>query len=399
MANFMQDAFNNVATLVVLVFLGYQLYALARRPRDPSTQVFVVLALAVAALEVVSNVRVLAMIDRGSGIPHLSRPIIDCLGMIVAWALQIWVLHWTYPPAQARARARRRLRLLVATCALLCAFFTLAPVNHEVGDFQSVYAGVAWMPLYYLAFLLFFGFTQIDLCRMSWRYATMVQQRMLRIGLLVIFAGGISGVLYVADVALFTLGRQVGLAPPEWANQLAVRVTQAGQFYLILLGATCSAWLPGVVARLRDHRRYRLLYPLWHALHDAFPELALDPPPPPWLLPRPTHLRGDRLRYLITRMVVEINDGRSRLRGYHDPASTDPGPGPAAPDGARAEAARIAAALRRRAAGAAADDRLSVTDLPGGADLDAEIDWLAGVATAFTRVRRVVAVDGLEVGA
>jgi hypothetical protein len=246
---------------------------------------------------------------------------------------------------------------------------------------------------YYLIFLVAFGYTMAELGYMSLRYARLVHEPILRIGLRLIAAGSAFGLLFVINKALFALGDLAGITP-DWSNQVANRIVQAGMFYCTLIGATCSTWAPRCVRWLGLYRRYRRVYPLWRDLHSAFPRTALDPQPPPLtLVLRGRAFDSAQLHYRITRLVIEINDCRLQLRRYLSQATIDAAQSRAAATGvtglellATVDATLIAVTLAEHWAGRPAAEEHPGLPSPGHADLDAEIDYVTLVATAYRRV-------------
>lgn len=180
-----------------------------------------------------------------------------------------------------------------------------------------------------------------------------------------------------------------------------------------LAGTTATVWggpLSAPVRWLRARRRYRALEPLWRALHQAVPEIALPA--------RPARGNPDLrdAEFALYRRIIEIRDGHLALRPYFHPevpawlaaarGGTDPATprGPAAPDGSAAhvpgpdgsaeeaddpvlEAAQLAAALEHRGAGRPRYRGRPAPHTPRTArDLvDAEASWLLAVTEAFTR--------------
>jgi hypothetical protein len=101
-------------------------------------------------------------------------------------------------------------------------------------------------------------------------------------------------------------------------------------------------------------------------LHDEFPALALDVP-----TGRNASFRNPE--HSLYRRVIEIWDGRLRLRPHFDPSAA---PGD--------EASLIADALRRRKSGVAVADGTAAPD-NRPEDPDAELDWLISVSRALPR--------------
>lgn len=133
------------------------------------------------------------------------------------------------------------------------------------------------------------------------------------------------------------------------------------------------------------------LGPLWRALHDAYPELALPRASEPWWT-RSSYVWPWRARAYYRR-VIEIRDGLVRLTPY---CALDVERDARAEGAARgltggeldihAGAAVVAAALERRARDIPAGERCAVPD-GGGHDLDSDARWLVNLSRALTKVQ------------
>jgi hypothetical protein len=62
------------------------------------------------------------------------------------------------------------------------------------------------------------------------------------------------------------------------------------------------------------YRAHRELYPLWSALREISPEIALDPAPSEFY----DRLRVRDLDFRLYRRIIEIRDGRLALRPFFD---------------------------------------------------------------------------------
>lgn len=168
------------------------------------------------------------------------------------------------------------------------------------------------------------------------------------------------------------------ISPPQCAFSVTLPITGV---LLITIGATLPVWGQALTAPWRHHRRARTLHalePLWRALHDAFPQIAL-----------PAGRHHDPA-FRLYRRVIEIDDGKLLLRPWLDPAVTEAATRTATASGphgsplrATVEAIEIAAALDAYAAGALAAASLPAVAAPSVTDLASEAAWLATVATAF----------------
>ncbi len=150
-------------------------------------------------------------------------------------------------------------------------------------------------------------------------------------------------------------------------------------------GATLSVWGPALATPFRligMYRTYRRIEPLWAALREAVPGIALDPGP---------GMPGG-VEFALYRRVIEIRDGHLALRPYFDPdlppvaeAEARKAKVPEARVAATVEAATLAAALAASEAGR----RYAPDDVPATyldePDIATEAAWLVEVTRAWRR--------------
>ncbi|MDP9417168.1 MAG: hypothetical protein M3P48_04905, partial [Actinomycetota bacterium] len=230
-----------------------------------------------------------------------------------------------------------------------------------------------------------------DVIRLCWRYAPLADRELLATGLRIVATGCALGLAYIAYKGIYLAIRAAGGSASTEAEATVARLLALAGLTLIIVGTTLPAWGP----RLRPlalHRWFRAyvahqrLYPLWSALYQSTPEIALDPP-------------RSRLRdaldvrdidFRLYRRVIEIRDGRLALRPYLHP---DGGVG-VAPDLASrglddvdvlaaAEARVLAEALRSKREGRPGQAMARADAPSGSADLYGEVAWLEKVARSF----------------
>lgn len=238
------------------------------------------------------------------------------------------------------------------------------------------------------------------MARLCWRYSCHTTELTTRVGLRLIVVGAISGLVYQAHRVVFYAAPRfefdyIAPGPQAVLDWLLTTVSHV----LILIGATMPGWgprvgLPGALAwlsRLRAHQRLR---PLWFALYQADPRIALVPPGSRLvdaLSPRDLDLR-------LYRRIIEIRDGRLMLLPYLDPNAATEAQERAAAAGltgqqldAEVEAAIFAAALQAKALGSVPPvPAPPPASTPGGTDIDSDVSFLCAVASAFRRHHRTV---------
>jgi hypothetical protein len=198
------------------------------------------------------------------------------------------------------------------------------------------------------------------------------------------------------------LTRRPGIPYPVPDPALLTEVLIAVSAALLVIGSTMPSWGPrvGIPALYRWAERYRAcrrLYPLWRALCEVDPGMALVPPPPAW---RDAMIVRD-LGFRLYRRVVEIHDGQLELRPYLDQRVADYAHALCRERGLNDEdtaivvnATSLACAIRAQAQGRAAQRPAASPTGPNAADLATETAFLARVARCYEHsplVRTVVA--------
>lgn len=198
----------------------------------------------------------------------------------------------------------------------------------------------------------------------------------------------ITSLITQVAVVVLTAAQQVVLvywsSPPAEARRMAQ-----------ITGWTIPSWgihITRALGWIRSYRSYLRLRPLWWALYQASPDIALDPPrsrPRDLIPPRDPH-------YSLYRRVIEIRDGQMMLRTSLSLAdfsrvarSLELPEDPTSPLG---EALQVRAVLSRpaeeRAEQADASDASDVPARPPYEDFRDEVEWLTKVASSFTALGR-----------
>jgi hypothetical protein len=331
--------------------------------------------------------------------PQLGRLVSNLAVMTAALALLLIQLNLSYPADGFGPRLRRRLMLFAAAVITMTWCFGAAgPLPARLGDFGGLYRTQPVLLVYIGVYIAFLGTALGELLLLSVRYARVARhRRYLHAGLLMLAAGSVLGLAYLAEKIVYVAAEAVPFTPPLGTDQHCTSPVTPGQcgFEITVtgtailasaIGATLPVWGPVVAAPLGTRwqvRTYARLEPLWSALYAAFPQIALAPESQ-----SQARQRADP-GFLLYRRVIEILDGLLLLTPYRDPRSTPPAHADA-PQAARAsdrtrteaEAAEIAAALRAHHEGAPVygPGQVAAWAREDRSDLRAEARWLAGIS-------------------
>lgn len=357
--------------------VAYRTWTLRRPGRRPESWAIWAAVAALAGAATLFQPTDYHVIDTALGVPNFAEIAGHALILVSAWQAVAILTFLIYPRPAARRRVLAWGLLVAVTVALMATFFALAPVDRDVPqEFTKVYADAAWIVPYWVVFLFSVDVMLIDMVRLVLRYAKRTSREHLRFGLQLVAIGGTLGVLYWCQWVTYLVLRHNGVQPPAALHSFGT-VCEMGGLILVVIGSTYPAIGPRT--RLRtptgwwgDVRRYRRLYPLWHALTSATPEIVLARPPR-WVVDA---------RFWLNRRVIEIEDGLLQLdRQRRTGAASDE----AAERNPVDEARAIREALRTRPRGAA---RVSSPPEPATVDGDyaARLAWQLDVARAFARL-------------
>ncbi|MFD9698257.1 MAB_1171c family putative transporter [Lentzea sp. NPDC059081] len=376
--------------LLVFWFFVVMLVNGEYRPRSPAQRAVCLGLLGLGTSLLVLTPAGYAFAARVSGVANIGRLIGHCTLLLVCWAGLAFVAWLTGTPAQARRRSRRAAWWLLAGAAVLTVLFVLAPVDVDDVRFATRYAGTPWVLEYWVAYVACLTPAIVTVMRETWRFARVTPDPVLRLGLRVVAAGGLCGLVYHVHKGLLFAAARFGFDYLHLG--LVDMVVPLASNVFVFGGATIRWWAPRIgltvlVAWVKRYRTYRWLRPLWLDLYRASPHIALQ-------RPRGAHLDllPDDLGLRLYRRVIEIRDGRVALQPYLDPAVAARARRNAARAGVRGqdgdafvEATVLADALRAAARGRelTAEARVGV---PGGGDLDSDTAFLVAVARAYRRL-------------
>ncbi|WP_016701183.1 MAB_1171c family putative transporter [Actinoalloteichus spitiensis] len=336
--------------------------------------------------------------------PNIGRLLSNLGTLAAAFSAVMLLLYLAHPPEEARRRAPRRfLVFVVAELALIVLFFS-AGIPESRGLFGEYYSTHPTLAGYVLVYSAYLGAVLVDLAWLGLRYSNATSGS-LRIGLRVLAVGCVLGLSYVAE-KLYSTTRAAVVGPDAGAESYCVTpfdnfgcAMSVGMPAVSVLVMTVGLLLPAVtpfVARLvrapGEWRAYRELRPLWAALYEVVPEIALTSPD----AVEGDYGRGD-VSMRLYRRVIEIRDGVLALRPYRDPSVADQVSGAGRAAGLTGEdlAATVEAAVIRAAVTSARSGR--PVDVPSGEtplaapgpeaalppDLASETAFLRRVAVAF----------------
>lgn len=389
------DAFLIVAAIALGAALAKAVSML--RPRRPPGQgllLILLLTLSVSCFSLSGTVQ--RQEDR---LYHdLGRLLSNVSTMVAAFAILALLITLSMPLADVRPRVRLHLLALTGCITgMAVAFAVASPLPETLGDFGGLYASRPELLAYIVLFLAFLGTALAELLVLALRYARVARGHgWLRGGLLLMCVGSVLGLAYVAEKAVYVFTQAAHLpplfasghgctsllTPPQCVFSITLPVTAV---FLAAIGATLPVWGTALAAPFRYHRSWRTfqaLQPLWEAIHEAFPQVALHEPGngPRW-----------GLEFRLYRRVIEIDDGRLLLRPYTDKSFAALAAKEAEALGltgddlrATIAAAEIAVGLRAHAAGAPAPATpLADRATPDSEDTLREAAWLAKVARAY----------------
>lgn len=371
------------AALAAIVFV-IRLPRLRRHRRQPMQWIIAgTMFLGAAAFFSAAPVAI-AYINRVSGIPNLAAVIVYCLIVLLSGSLQTLIVFWRDPPERAWRQTRWWALAYVTVAATVIVLFIPgeAPVERTV-DFDTYYARTPYIAEMILCYLLSYTTATLALARLCWRWSSVVGRPWLRRGLRSIVSYAIFGAGFSVTKLIAVAARWLHHDLDFLSSVVAPRLSGVGELLLAvgLFMPVYGQWITTVQGWITRRRTYRRLYPLWNAMQQATPQIALPIQLPWW-----------EQELKLARRLTEIRDGRLALRAHFDPRVTQTANRLATQAGlsdtdqyAVIEAARLKAAIRAKAL----DLRYPITDGadrvgdPGAGDAVGELAWLLSVTRAF----------------
>ncbi|WP_060575586.1 MULTISPECIES: MAB_1171c family putative transporter [unclassified Pseudonocardia] len=337
-------------------------------------------------------------------VPGAGRLSSNACTLIAAFAFSemLGYLHGTGGTPGGR---RRRAGLLVVVLTVLVVTFALGrPPQGPVALFS--YRDDLALTVYVVVYALYLGFNLVRMLLLAVRAVGRTRRR-LRLSMVVLAAGCVVGLAYAVSRVTTAVGAYAGAGPDgaeRWcAGQfenlhcsLAVGFPALSVALIVLgLGVPFLLDAPAELRRwVTDLRLARALRPLWRAMYEALPQIALTSP---GAVAGSVPHHDASLR--LYRRTVELRDGALLLQPYRTAADTAEHRRRAAAAGLRGEraddaveAADLAVALARYreagsvpGAGPAGGPGPGEPGEPAADDPRAEARRLARVSAAFAR--------------
>jgi hypothetical protein len=333
-----------------------------------------------------ANSTVLADVDRAVGVPNIAILLQHLTGGLAFTAAVLTVLvYWSYPPERARRAARIRVAACGGAAIVLITLWTLAASDLSSHSLNYL-VNNADRPLgaaYLIVYVVMLGVGLIETARLCWRCAKNTRRQSLRLSLRLTAVGSAIYLVHPANRAASVVTVTVGLNPLRWEPVSIVAIGTGT--VLVVLGLSMPVWerrISSLFSWLESYRTYRKIRPLWLALYDAVPEIALESPNFP--------VRD--IRYHLYRTVIEIRDGWRAM--HHD---LDPEIARQAAERGKAagwsglelrafvESEQLKAALDARRSGRKPDVPHPAPCPHLSENFASELDWLTRIAEAFGR--------------
>ena len=308
----------------------------------------------------------------------------------------------TLPADEARRLSRQRGIVAAAVAATLVVLFVRAPVDDAAltSQFADRYGREPAMLAFWAVFLTWLALALVSTVRLAWRYGRHAPRNPVSTAILLIGGSAAACFGYVVVKSIYLVAVNVS-GGQRLAGPYATGTTGLLIVAMALMAIGC-AWptlgrLPGI-RQLATLRRLRRLRPLWLALYEATPAIALTSPSP---MTRVGIFRDLDVR--LYRRVIEIRDGLLALRPYAPPDLHDRARDLAIEFGVGAqqlesvvEAAWVEVATRAKLRGDTAAGH-HVTAVEGGFDAVSEAAILEQISRALSSSPTVAAIaDRLE---
>ncbi|MFD7263768.1 MAB_1171c family putative transporter [Streptomyces sp. NPDC059874] len=260
-----------IPAIAMAIALAVKLPALRHNWRDPLLRSVVALLTLAAAVFAFAAPPTIAAVNRWTGVPNISAPLVYCLITAFSASCLVLVVNWRGgPPEQTRRVSQRWILGYSLVIVALIVLFALgdAPVE-RLRDLDTHYANTPFIREMIALYLVAHNVAALVMVAMCWRWSLQVRG-WLRAGLMIIVAGYMFNLSYDATKMTAVVARWTG----HDLDYLSTFVAPP----LASLGALVSAIgfvLPLVCQRLSDNweiwTRYRGLGWLWQEVQISAP--------------------------------------------------------------------------------------------------------------------------------
>lgn len=327
--------------------LAFKVPALRNNWRDPLLRSVCALLTLAAAVFTFAAPPTIEAVNRWTGIPNFSAPLVYCLITAFSAACLVLIVNWRGgPPEQTRRFSRRWILGYSVVIVALTLLFALgeAPVE-RLRDFDTYYANTPFIRELIALYLVAHNVAAFVMVAMCWRWSLQVRG-WLRVGLVIIVVGYVFNLSYDATKMTAVIARWSGHDLDWLSTSMAPPLAS--------VGANISAIgfvLPLVCQRASDSLRhwttYRRLGPLWNEVRTSGSDAPVSV--------RMSWWSAADIR--VIQRESDIHDGFLHLGPYFDPHHRDEALARALSCGsdeesarAVADAAMVAAAVRARRA-------------------------------------------------
>jgi hypothetical protein len=358
---------------------AYKAFGLRGERHDPATHAVVLGLACLAASSLLFTPSIYAFLDTRLQVTNLCELVGHAFVLVAGWNGQRLLLHLSGTTSPRRIWWRGGIAAIAVVG--LAVFFTTAPRPIETTNFVTLVTG-QWANTGYWVVLSGCLFFQLaDIGGRAWTCARLAPREWVGIGLAAVTIGCGVGIAAFVNPLVYVLFRLHRSAAPQVLDGVAHGLVVAS-LSLVAVGAAMPAWSRKLArdpyAFVRAYRAHLELRPLWSALCDAVPGIALK--------------QGARnAEFRLYREVIEIRDGILTVRADVDERTRATVTGCARRRGlygADVDASIEAAAIHRGVIdpNAARGNGPVDTELMGGNSLDTEVAWLRRVAKGYAHI-------------
>lgn len=250
---------------VVVIWAALLDYAVAwwRRPGEVVAAATLRAMLCVGVMFTLLTPPVYTAIDDILGAPNISRLLADYMLVLLAWALQPILAHFSDSEGRRGKVANAPAVLLVLL--VMTILFVLAPVDRtDPRNFAVAFAGQPWVLEYTLTAMLLPALTAGRFLLVAYPLSREVSDPTLRRRQYLQTLGWASGLAYTLYQCLVAGMGDLGLSSQMLDPAVMADVLKGGCALFLLSGEffNLHTWI-------LHHRAYRQLYPLWGIFYDS----------------------------------------------------------------------------------------------------------------------------------